>query len=122
MVILVGVVFVIPETAAAAPRSPVHLPTEQDPLLDRLASSSPFAPPAVAPGDAGRTTIANLHETPPLRPKLLSGAQFLDLALHQPIIPLSLATFFFSNLCRGSLSLLLQYISKRYGWSLSQEG
>jgi len=118
MVLLVGVVFVIPETAV--PRNPVHLPTEQDPLLDCLASS-PFAT-TVASGDTERIMITDPHEAPPLRSKPLSRAQFLDLALHQPIIPLSLATFFFSNLCRGSLSLLLQYISKRYDWSLSQEG
>ncbi|PWW80521.1 hypothetical protein C7212DRAFT_164152 [Tuber magnatum] len=118
MVVLIGVVCVIPETSAAPPRNPAPLSTEQDPLLGCLASC-PFAP-ATIPGHG--ETIVGAHEVPPLRPKLPSRAQFLNLASRQPIIPLSLATFFFSNLCRGSLSVLLQYVSKRYGWSLSQEG
>ncbi|KAG0637458.1 major facilitator superfamily domain-containing protein [Tuber brumale] len=119
MVVLIGVVFIIPETTAS-PRDPAPLPTEQDPLLGCLAPS-PFIP-AIAPGHTEQTVITNEHELPPAHPKILSRGQFLDLASRQPIIPLSLATFFFSNLCRGSLSVLLQYVSKRYGWSLSQEG
>ncbi|RPA99489.1 MFS general substrate transporter [Choiromyces venosus 120613-1] len=120
MVILIRVVFVIPETAAA-PRNPAPLPTEQDSLLGCLASS-PFIPTTITPEHAEQAMITNVHEVPPLHPKLSSRVQFLDLASNQPIIPLSLATFFFANLCRGSLSVLLQYISKRYGWPLSQEG
>ncbi|CUS11254.1 unnamed protein product [Tuber aestivum] len=119
MVILVGVVLVIPETAAAS-GNPAPLSTEQDPLLGCL-SSSPFAP-TIAPGHTEQETITDALETPSSYPELPSRAQFLNLASHGPIIPLSLATFFFSNICRGSLSVLLQYVSKRYSWSLSQEG